>query len=159
MSISQRLMGEVGAIFALMAMATTAFGGSYFEKDGAALRGYDPVAYFTENKPVKGSPAYQVAHKGSTFHFASQANRDLFKADPRGMHRNTMGSAPTARRPATRPRSTPPRTRSSMASCTSTTTPTFRRSGSLIFRDTSRRPTRIGRPSSHRRRSTTNAAS
>ena len=82
MSISQRLMGDVGAILALVAMATTAFGGSYFEKDGVALRGYDPVAYFTENKPVKGSPAYQVAHKGSTFHFASQANRDLFKADP-----------------------------------------------------------------------------
>jgi YHS domain-containing protein len=75
-------MGEVGAILALMATATTALGGSYFEKDGVALRGYDPVAYFTESKPVQGSPAYQVAHRGSTFNFASQANRDLFKADP-----------------------------------------------------------------------------
>jgi len=82
MSISKRLMGEVGAILVLVALATTAFGGSYFEKDGAAIRGYDPVAYFTENNPVKGSPAYQVAHNGSTFHFASQANRDLFRADP-----------------------------------------------------------------------------
>ena len=65
-------MGEVGAILVLVATATTAFGGSYFEKDGVALRGYDPVAYFTESKPVKGSPAYQAAHRGSTFNFASQ---------------------------------------------------------------------------------------
>ena len=82
MPISQQLMGQIGAILALAAMATTAYAGSYFEKDGVAIRGYDPVAYFTENEPIKGSPAYQAAHKGSTFHFVSQANRDLFKADP-----------------------------------------------------------------------------
>jgi hypothetical protein len=75
-------MGQIGAILALAAMATTACAGSYFEKHGVALQGYDPVAYFTENKPVKGSPAYQAAHKESTFHFMSEANRDLFKADP-----------------------------------------------------------------------------
>ena len=86
----RRLMGDVSAIVALVATATAAFGGSYFEKDGAAIRGYDPVAYFTQSKPVKGSPAYQVAHKGST-----------------------------------------------TASCTSITTPTYRRSGAPIFQDTS----------------------
>jgi YHS domain-containing protein len=56
--------------------------GEFFEKDGAALRGYDPVAYFKDNKPVKGSAQYTAAYKGSTFHFASQANRDAFAADP-----------------------------------------------------------------------------
>lgn len=39
-------------------------------------------AYFTDNKAVKGLPKYQAGHKGSVFHFASQANRDAFLADP-----------------------------------------------------------------------------
>jgi YHS domain-containing protein len=63
-------------------LGASAWAGEYFEKDGAALRGYDPVAYFDENKPVKGLPAHKAEHKGSTFHFASKANRDAFAADP-----------------------------------------------------------------------------
>jgi YHS domain-containing protein len=62
--------------------ATFASAGAYFEKDGAAIRGHDPVAYFTQNKAVPGLPAYQAEYKGSTFRFASQANRDAFVADP-----------------------------------------------------------------------------
>ena len=56
--------------------------GEFYEKDGAAIRGYDPVAYFTDGKPVKGSPEHQATYKGSTFHFRSKANRDAFAADP-----------------------------------------------------------------------------
>jgi len=56
--------------------------GEFFETNGVAIRGYDPVAYFTERKPVKGSGAYTAEHRGSRFHFASQANRDAFTADP-----------------------------------------------------------------------------
>jgi len=59
-----------------------AFAGAYFETGGTAIEGYDPVAYFRENKPVKGSTAYTAAHQGSTFRFASAANRDAFVADP-----------------------------------------------------------------------------
>lgn len=47
-----------------------------------ALSGYDPVAYFTEKKPVKGNPQFTAEWKGAVWHFASAANRDLFKADP-----------------------------------------------------------------------------
>ncbi len=28
------------------------------DKNGVALQGYDPVAYFTDGKPVKGSPQF-----------------------------------------------------------------------------------------------------
>ena len=66
----------------LFACAVTAHAGDYFEKDGAAIRGYDPVAYFTQQKPVRGLPAYRAEHKGSTFYFASQANRDAFVSSP-----------------------------------------------------------------------------
>jgi YHS domain-containing protein len=47
-----------------------------------AVNGYDPVAYFTEKRPVKGSAKYELKHKGATWRFASQKNLDAFKADP-----------------------------------------------------------------------------
>jgi hypothetical protein len=49
---------------------------------GVAVGGYDPVAYFTENRPVKGDAAITAPHAGATWRFASAANRDLFIADP-----------------------------------------------------------------------------
>ena len=69
-------------LFALLAMSRLAWAGDYFEVDGLALRGYDPVAYFIDGKPVKGSSDYKADYKGSTFHFRSPANRDAFAADP-----------------------------------------------------------------------------
>jgi YHS domain-containing protein len=69
-------------VMAAAIFATAAAAGEFYEKDGTAIRGYDPVAYFTDGKAVKGSPDYQAAFKGSTFHFRSQANRDAFVADP-----------------------------------------------------------------------------
>ena len=49
---------------------------------GGAIRGYDPVAYFTEKKPVEGKRAYSHKWKGATWYFASEKNRDLFRAAP-----------------------------------------------------------------------------
>ncbi|MBH0204604.1 MAG: hypothetical protein HP498_02070 [Nitrospira sp.] len=58
------------------------FAGDYFESDGVAIGGYDPVAYITEHKPVKGLPEFQSVHRGSTFQFASAAHRDAFAVEP-----------------------------------------------------------------------------
>jgi len=52
------------------------------DKDNVMLHGYDAVAYQTENRPVKGSPAFTAAWQGATYRFASAANRDTFVADP-----------------------------------------------------------------------------
>jgi YHS domain-containing protein len=49
---------------------------------GLAVDGYDPVAYFTESKPVKGDPTITHRWNGATWNFASAENRDLFVADP-----------------------------------------------------------------------------
>lgn len=49
---------------------------------GVAVGGYDPVAYFTQNKPVKGNPAIALEHGGAKYHFASEANRETFKKEP-----------------------------------------------------------------------------
>ena len=46
------------------------------------LRGNDPVAYFTQGKPVPGSLAIKADHDGVTYRFASEANKALFVANP-----------------------------------------------------------------------------
>lgn len=53
-----------------------------FVKDGAAIGGYDAVAYFTEGKPVKGLDEFSVTWKNVKWLFAGKQNADLFLADP-----------------------------------------------------------------------------
>ena len=60
----------------------TVSAGEFFEREQLAIGGYDPVAYFTEQKPVKGSPEFQSVYRGSTFQFASAAHREAFAAEP-----------------------------------------------------------------------------
>jgi hypothetical protein len=66
----------------LMLASRLALAGDFFEVDGLALRGYDPVAYFDADKPVKGLPAHSFTYQGSKFLFASAANRATFVAAP-----------------------------------------------------------------------------
>ncbi|MFN4184462.1 MAG: YHS domain-containing (seleno)protein [Hyphomonas sp.] len=47
-----------------------------------AVQGHDPVAYFKDAKPVKGSKTFTAVHQGATFLFANAANREAFIADP-----------------------------------------------------------------------------
>ncbi len=47
-----------------------------------AISGYDSVAYFTEDKAVKGSPRYKLNYKGAEWHFKSADNLAAFKKDP-----------------------------------------------------------------------------
>lgn len=47
-----------------------------------AINGYDPVAYFTANKAVKGDKAFTYSWNGATWYLSSQQNADLFKANP-----------------------------------------------------------------------------
>lgn len=49
---------------------------------GVAINGYDTVAYFTQNKPVKGSDSFTTSYEGATWKFASKEHLALFKADP-----------------------------------------------------------------------------
>ena len=47
-----------------------------------AIQGYDPVAYFTDAEPTKGSAEYSATYKNAIYHFASAEHRDQFRADP-----------------------------------------------------------------------------
>ena len=50
--------------------------------EGIAIKGFDPVAYFTEQRPVKGSDGFEYVWNGAKWRFATAEHRDLFKADP-----------------------------------------------------------------------------
>ncbi|WP_010430871.1 YHS domain-containing (seleno)protein [Vibrio cyclitrophicus] len=50
-------------------------------ENDVAIHGYDPVAYFVNNKPVEGSAKYTATHEGAIYRFSSVDNRDMFKAN------------------------------------------------------------------------------
>lgn len=52
------------------------------DSTGVAIEGYDPVAYFTESKAVKGLSGIRSTHAGATYHFATAEHRQLFESDP-----------------------------------------------------------------------------
>lgn len=51
-------------------------------KDGIALKGYDPVAFFTEQKAVKGTDTIRLVWKAATWLFSSLSNREQFRSNP-----------------------------------------------------------------------------
>lgn len=50
-------------------------------KSGVAIEGYDPVAYFTTGKPVKGTKDLAVSDQGIIYYFSTAQNKELFKAN------------------------------------------------------------------------------
>jgi YHS domain-containing protein len=52
------------------------------DKEGLALQGHDPVAFFTDGRPVKGDPAITAKHRGATYRFTSAASREAFAKEP-----------------------------------------------------------------------------
>jgi YHS domain-containing protein len=68
-------------LFATGSLVACAQGKVFKTKEGA-IKGYDPVAYFTESKPTKGKPEFTTTWQEATWYFASAKNRDLFKSAP-----------------------------------------------------------------------------
>lgn len=52
------------------------------QSQGVAIKGYDPVAYFTQSDAVKGDATHRHIWNDATWLFATAANRDAFAADP-----------------------------------------------------------------------------
>lgn len=78
-----RLLSRLLLLFSVLILSSSiAFAGDYFEKDGVALGGYDPVSYFTAGKPQKGAATHSFTYKGSKFYFASAANQKAFEKNP-----------------------------------------------------------------------------
>ena len=70
-----------------LAMSAMAFDASSkaavnVDASGLALRGYDPVAYFTVGQAMVGDPRFTAKLDGATYRFASAANREAFLKNP-----------------------------------------------------------------------------
>jgi hypothetical protein len=63
-------------------VATIASDATSTEVYGVAIKGYDPVAYFTENRAVKGSRELSFNWNEARWYFSKAENRDLFAANP-----------------------------------------------------------------------------
>lgn len=51
-------------------------------ENNVAIQGYDPVAYFTQKKAVKGKSAFTSTYEGVIYNFSLQANKDAFLKNP-----------------------------------------------------------------------------
>jgi YHS domain-containing protein len=77
-------------ILFICALMLGAFSGEVFANDpietgtfnNKAIYGYDTVAYFSQNKPVKGADEITSEWRGAVWHFSSIDNKDLFDASP-----------------------------------------------------------------------------
>jgi YHS domain-containing protein len=68
-----------------LGLAASAFAGKadpVYSDSGLAIRGYDPVAYYQDSRPVKGASQFAYRWMGATWLFASAENRDRFQAEP-----------------------------------------------------------------------------
>ena len=50
--------------------------------EGVAIQGYDPVGFFTDNRPVKGNSQFQSDYHGAKYYFASAEHKAAFDKEP-----------------------------------------------------------------------------
>jgi YHS domain-containing protein len=75
----------VKSIAALALLSASVLAGELINVSGAskiAVSGYDPVAFFTDSKPVNGSPFITAQYEGATYFFASEEHKKLFTENP-----------------------------------------------------------------------------
>ncbi|WP_422376925.1 YHS domain-containing (seleno)protein [Roseibium sp.] len=83
--IANLIRGSVAAFVIVTGLVSSAFGAGFDVNatvTGLALRGVDPVSYFTNGAPQDGDFAITAVHNGATYRFVSEENRDLFKENP-----------------------------------------------------------------------------
>jgi YHS domain-containing protein len=73
---------RLGAALSVPMLAFAAGVDVNVDGDGIAIHGYDPVAYFTRDEAVKGSPEYTHEVDGAVYQFANNGSRDAFATDP-----------------------------------------------------------------------------
>jgi len=80
-SISTLLVFLISAIAVISAQAEETTHHNNLS-NGLAIKGYDPVAYFINDKAIKGEPQYSHTYKSARYQFSSQKNLEIFKASP-----------------------------------------------------------------------------
>ena len=79
-SLSRRAALGLAALVAAYALASAP--SAVAQDVPLAIKGYDPVAYFTDGRPTPGRPDIEDQWDEHTYRFASVEHRELFKTDP-----------------------------------------------------------------------------
>lgn len=84
-------MKKAFLLFVISVMSMTAFSQNAAKRtrdfnleDKVAIQGYDPVAYFTQKKAIKGKSSLTATYEGVVYNFSSQSNKELFLKNPSG---------------------------------------------------------------------------
>ncbi|HEY9045841.1 MAG TPA: YHS domain-containing (seleno)protein [Ohtaekwangia sp.] len=72
----------IASLFLFVLTPLLAQTGEIFTTEEGAIRGYDPVAFFKEAKPVKGKKELAYFWNGATWSFSTKENLEAFKAAP-----------------------------------------------------------------------------
>ena len=70
------------AVFLLSCSTPTSITPINMTADGIAIKGYDPVAYFTMGRPVQGQEGLQYRWQGASWLFATREHLELFQQNP-----------------------------------------------------------------------------
>ena len=83
--MKRTLKSSIAAIVMTASLATTAFAAGFdvnATSTDLALRGVDPVSYFTAGEPLQGEVNITAEHNGAIYRFTSEETKALFEADP-----------------------------------------------------------------------------
>jgi YHS domain-containing protein len=83
--IANLVRGSIAALVVVTGLVSSAFAAGVDVNatvTGLALRGVDPVSYFTNGAPQNGDFSITAVHNDATYRFASEENRDLFNQNP-----------------------------------------------------------------------------
>jgi len=72
----------IAAVIGACSVSQTATLAFNTDTNGAALRGFDAVAYFAANNAVKGDAKYEYVWNGAKWFFSSEENLKMFQANP-----------------------------------------------------------------------------
>jgi len=75
-TVSRRFVLALASCLAVCALAVSA------EPGPLAIKGYDPVAYFTQQRATPGQAEFEYRWDEQRWLFSTAKHRDLFKADP-----------------------------------------------------------------------------
>lgn len=87
-SDSRRRSGGVRSLALLLALSGAPAGAATFgavvvdATSGVAIDGFDPVSYFVDGRPRRGSPQFEATWQGVVWRFANDGNRQAFQAHP-----------------------------------------------------------------------------
>lgn len=72
----------VAALLLLLSGCTSLDNHPVYAEEGVAINGYDPVAYFVKNAPVKGSEQFKTEYEKTVWLFSSAENQAKFVDKP-----------------------------------------------------------------------------